>query len=81
MKRWPVLLSSLLLSVPAAWAGQPANQNAVVAVKAGRVLDVRAGVYRDHQMILIEGDRVREVGDEHGEAGPDTAGRHSSRDR
>jgi len=64
MPRWSVLLWSLLLCVPAGLAGEPANQHAGVVVKAGRVLDVRGGVYRDHQMILIEGDRIREVGDE-----------------
>jgi len=64
MHRCSVLLWSLLLCVPVGLAGPPANQHAVVVVKAGRVLEVRAGVYRDHQMILIEGDRIREVGDE-----------------
>ena len=62
--RWSALLWSLLLCVPAGLAGQQAGQHASVVVKAGRVLDVRRGVYRDHQMILIEGDRIREVGDE-----------------
>lgn len=36
----------------------------VVAVRAGRLLDVESGKYFDHQMIVIEGDRVKEVGDE-----------------
>jgi imidazolonepropionase-like amidohydrolase len=36
----------------------------VVVVKAGRVLDVRSGKYLDHQMILIEGDRIKEIGAE-----------------
>jgi len=31
-------------------------------VKAGRVLDVRSGRYRENQIILIEGDRIKEVG-------------------
>ncbi|MGA2607237.1 MAG: amidohydrolase family protein [Terriglobia bacterium] len=64
MHRWSVLLWSLLLCVPAGLAGQPAGQHAVVVVKAGRVLEVRGGAYRDHQVILIEGDRIREVGEE-----------------
>jgi imidazolonepropionase-like amidohydrolase len=63
MKRWSVLLVSLLLLVSAGLAGQQAGQHAGVVVKAGRVLDVRTGAYKDHQMILIEGDRIREVGD------------------
>ncbi|MGA9055497.1 MAG: amidohydrolase family protein [Terriglobia bacterium] len=64
MHKWSVLLWSLLLCVPAGLTGEPANQHAGVVVRAGRVLDVRSGAYRDHQMILIEGDRIREVGDE-----------------
>lgn len=33
-----------------------------VAVKAGRVLDVRTGRYAENQIIWIEGDRIKEVG-------------------
>jgi len=36
----------------------------VVAVKAGRVLDVRSGKYLEHQLILIEGGRIKEIGSE-----------------
>lgn len=36
----------------------------VVAVKAGRVLDVRSGKYLEHQSILIEGGRIKEIGSE-----------------
>ncbi len=64
MKRWSVLLWSLFLYVSAGLAGQQADRHAGVVVKAGRVLEVRTGVYRDHQTILIEGDRIREIGDE-----------------
>jgi imidazolonepropionase-like amidohydrolase len=60
VKRWPLLFWSLLLYVSAALAVPPADQPAGVVVKAGRVLDVHTGVYRDHQMILIAG--VRNVG-------------------
>lgn len=35
-----------------------------VVVKAGRVLDVGSGKYLEHQMILIEGDRIKEIGAE-----------------
>lgn len=41
-------------------AGGPA----VVVVKAGRVLDVRSGKYLDHQLILIAGDQIQEIGAE-----------------
>ena len=34
----------------------------VVAVKAGRLLDVRSGNYLSDQIILIEAGKVREVG-------------------
>jgi imidazolonepropionase-like amidohydrolase len=64
MKRWPVLLWTLLVYVSAGLTGQQAGQHAGVVVKAGRVLEVRTGVYREHQTILIEGDRIREIGDE-----------------
>jgi imidazolonepropionase-like amidohydrolase/uncharacterized protein (DUF885 family) len=33
-----------------------------VAVKAGRMLDVRSGKYLYNQIILVEGDRVKEIG-------------------
>lgn len=42
----------------AATAGEPG----VTALKAGRMLDVRRGVYLDHAVILVEGDRIRAVG-------------------
>jgi len=35
---------------------------AFVAVKAGRVLDVRTGNYLENQIILIEGERIKEIG-------------------
>jgi hypothetical protein len=35
----------------------------VVAVKAGKVLDVRTGNYRSNQIIWIEGDRIKQIGD------------------
>ena len=64
MKRRCLLFWSLLLYVSAGLAVPQADQPAAVVVKAGRILDVRTGAYRDHQMILIAGDRIREVGDE-----------------
>lgn len=41
----------------------------VVAVSAGRVLDAHAGKYRENQIIWIEGDRIKKIGDK-GEIGP-----------
>ncbi len=41
----------------------PAGAGRVVAVKAGRVLDVRSGKYAANQIIWIEGERIKEIGD------------------
>ena len=54
--------SVLLVSAWGQEAAQPTPT--AVVVKAGRVLDVRSGKYLDHQMILIEGDRIKEIGAE-----------------
>ena len=35
----------------------------MTAVKAGRVLDVRTGKYASNQIIWIEGERIKEIGD------------------
>jgi imidazolonepropionase-like amidohydrolase len=43
-------------------AQEPPQTAAVVAVKAGHLLDVRSGQYRQDQVILIEGDRIKAVG-------------------
>jgi imidazolonepropionase-like amidohydrolase len=37
-------------------------QTAKIAVKAGRLLDVKSGRYLENQVILIEGDRIQRVG-------------------
>ena len=37
-------------------------QEPVVAVRAGRLFDARAGVMRTNQVVLIRGDRIAEVG-------------------
>jgi imidazolonepropionase-like amidohydrolase len=63
---------ALVMILIAALVGAPAlmSQNAmpaaavrVVAVKAGRVLDVRTGKYAANQIIWIEGERIEEIGD------------------
>jgi imidazolonepropionase-like amidohydrolase len=33
------------------------------ADRAGRVLDVRSGAYANHQGIIVENGRIREIGD------------------
>ena len=65
MKRWKCAILALALAavLPGAVAAQETNRTATsVAVKAGRLLDVRSGKYLDSQIILIEGDRVKEIG-------------------
>jgi imidazolonepropionase-like amidohydrolase len=63
MKRFGTLL--VLLFVAPNWcAGQEKKSApaAVVAVKAGRILDARSGNYLADQTIWIEGDRIKAVG-------------------
>jgi len=65
MRRLCVLTLGLLLAVSAGWAEEkPVQPVTTMAVKVGRLLDVRSGEYREHQLILIEGDRIREMGSE-----------------
>ncbi|MGE5326846.1 MAG: amidohydrolase family protein [Deltaproteobacteria bacterium] len=53
---------SLVVARPAR-AGQSAvSASQAVAVEAGRVLDVRTGKYLEHQIILIENGRIKEIG-------------------
>lgn len=40
-----------------------AQQPKVALIEAGRVVDVRAGAYLNHQGILVENERIKELGD------------------
>jgi len=61
--RRAIFALALAAALPGAVAAQETNSNATgVAIKAGRLLDVRSGKYLDNQIILIEGDRVKEIG-------------------
>jgi imidazolonepropionase-like amidohydrolase len=67
MKRLGVLavfLALIILAVPAvkAQSNGAANSPNEVAVKAGRVLDVRTGQYAANQIIWIENGRIKEIG-------------------
>ena len=56
-RQWPILLLSVLAALPAA-AGEPA---ALVAIRAGRLLDPATERVREGAVIVVEGDRVREI--------------------
>jgi len=63
LSRPAILALALAAALPGVIAAQEANRTAAgVAVKAGRVLDVRSGKYLDNQIILIEGERVKAIG-------------------
>jgi len=53
-------LAAVLLVISLAAYAQPPK---AVLIEAGRILDVRAGAYRSHQGILIDNERIQEVGD------------------
>jgi imidazolonepropionase-like amidohydrolase len=48
---------------PSSPSGKSAPATRTVAVKAGKLLDVRTGTYRANQIIWIEGDRIKQIGD------------------
>ncbi|HEV7857971.1 MAG TPA: amidohydrolase family protein [Pyrinomonadaceae bacterium] len=56
------IICSLCPSFVCAQAGGRGRESAFVLIKAGRLLDVRAGQVKENQGILIEGERIREVG-------------------
>ena len=64
MNRATMLLSVFICLGGAAIAQTPAPQAPapVTAIRAGRLLDPDAGVIRPGQIILIQGNRIREVG-------------------
>lgn len=58
-----VALAFALLPLAAASQSNPeAKSPDIILVKAARLLDVRAGHYLDNAAVLIEGDRIKEVG-------------------
>jgi len=58
----PLLLGLTLSFVAAPAQDNTAAKKKITLVRAGRLLDVRAGVYRDDQGVLLESDRIKEVG-------------------
>jgi imidazolonepropionase-like amidohydrolase len=57
------LAASLLTSTAGMAAQEAAAPGGTLTVRAGRVLDVKTGQYRTDQIILIEGQRIQEIGD------------------
>src|SRR5262245_5866931 len=69
MKRTALALSlvwiALSLAVPTAEMQQANRQSSsMIAVKAGRLLDVKRGVVSENQTILIENGRIKSIGSE-----------------
>jgi imidazolonepropionase-like amidohydrolase len=62
MKRFVVVLLFAICTASACFAQQATSAPSIVAVKAGKILDVRTGNYLTDQMIWIEGDRIKSVG-------------------
>lgn len=64
MRRKTCLLSLALLNVCLlnAQSKPESNQPGVALLKAGRVLDVKTGRYVENAGILIDGDRIKEIG-------------------
>jgi imidazolonepropionase-like amidohydrolase len=51
-----------LSGAPCARAAETGSAPHLVAIKAGRLVDVLSGSVRDHQVIVIEGGRIKSVG-------------------
>ncbi len=59
MKKAAVIFLIVATVVPLGWAQSSAE---MVLIKAGRLIDVRTGAVTANQGILIEGERIKEVG-------------------
>jgi imidazolonepropionase-like amidohydrolase len=63
MKRLGILLAFVLCVIGSVAAQQPAaSAPASVAIKAGKVLDVRTGSYASDQIIWVEAGKIKEIG-------------------
>lgn len=51
-----------LLTIFATVSAQNVTTGKTTLIRAGRLLDVKAGVYRDDQGVLVENERIKEVG-------------------
>src|SRR5438067_1671196 len=57
-----ILLAGLALLVAAPASGQPASAAPITAIRAGRLLDPDGGRVLTNQIIVVEGNRIRDVG-------------------
>ncbi len=57
-----LVIFSLSQNFATAQQSAPKRQNAIVLIKAGRLIDVRSGRVLENQGILIENDRIKAVG-------------------
>jgi hypothetical protein len=57
------LREGLTASMVCALIGATASAQPATLIEAGRVLDVRSGTFANHQGIIVENGRIREIGD------------------
>jgi imidazolonepropionase-like amidohydrolase len=63
MKRFAAVLLFALFVATISRAQEPRDSAAgAMAIRAGKVLDVRTGIYASDQIIWIEGDRIKAIG-------------------
>lgn len=62
MKSWVRLIALIFLATGFCVAQTKNDPPATVAIHAGKVLDVRTGNYASDQIIWIEGDRIKAIG-------------------
>jgi len=63
MKIRPLLLTALAISISVFPARAQLNSNSgIVAIKAGKLLDPESGKTAANQVILVEGNRIKEIG-------------------
>jgi imidazolonepropionase-like amidohydrolase len=59
------LTSALIIASSMIYAPQARMQQSsrnIIAIKAGRLIDVKEGIARENQTIIVEGDRIKSVG-------------------
>jgi imidazolonepropionase-like amidohydrolase len=62
MKSWVRAIALICVVAGVCAAQTKTSATATIAVRAGKVLDVRTGNYATDQMIWIEGDRIKAIG-------------------